>query len=498
MYNIKTYLYLFFIFLILSGFTVNPSFAQDILQQGIAEYNAENYEESLEIFKEARQKMPGSSTAAYYLGLAYKQVGQYSDAVEQFKNAVGLPPVEEKAYVALIEVLYNQNKPDEASEWIARAEAENISPADISFLKGLVLLLEDRNDEAIEAFNKAKGIDSALTQKADLHIGIAYAHEAKVEQARRSLLDAVALDPSSEIATYAKRYESSLDSTVEIFKRWRFKAGIAMQSDDNIIASPTVAVPAYDVTNKSDVSLVTSFNADYSRVIKGPWFMNARYRFFANSYQDANEHDLIVNKAAFIPGYNFRDGNVSLPLELQHAFLNEREYVLVLSVNPTINKVISPGNISMFSIGYTHREMTQEPVSKEEDRDGDIYSVSLGYLHPFAEGKGIFKAEYELSKDYTDGVNWENTGNRFNISFLTPVRDKVAVTASVDVFLQKYEDVGEVMRRDRTYTGLLNLKWEVRDNMNFICQYNHVKADSNVTIYDYKRNIYTTGIEYNF
>lgn len=494
-----SYMSLFLISILFFGLASNQSFAQDVLQKGISEYNAENYDESLQLFKEARQSLPDSSEAAYYLGLAYEQIGQTADAEGQFKDAVSMRPVEKRAYTNLVEILYRQNNSADAKLYVQQAEEDEAAPSDLAYMKGLVSLMQDRNIEAVDSFLKAKELDASLAQKADLYTGIAYAQEIRIEDARASFNAAVNVNPSSELADYAREYESSLADMEEQLKKWSFMVGAAIQYDDNVVAKPLLEIPGVDdVTGKHDISLVTMFDAGYKRRLDGPWFISAGYRIFANNYSNLRSHNLLVQKLSVTPGRNIKGGNVFFPVEFHHVMLDERGYAYLMSLKPTIKFMLNPGNIGVASIGLLHRDMLDSPANNNEDRDGNVYSAGLGYIHPTFDGKGVFKAGYELSKDFANGMNWENTGNRFNIGAIMPVRDRVGLTLTAEVFLQKYEKVDSSKRRDRTYNGAASLKWQANDDVSLNLQYTHTRADSNVSLYDYKRNIYTTSVEYTF
>ncbi|MDO8282468.1 MAG: tetratricopeptide repeat protein [Thermodesulfovibrionia bacterium] len=396
MRRLMSYLLLLLIFLFGFGLMSTQSFALDSLQKGIEEYNAENYDESLQLFKEARQQKPDSSTAAYYLGLAYEQIGQISDAVEQLKDAVSMMPVEKKAYTNLVEILYRQNNSADAKLYIQQAEQAEAAPADLAYLRGLVCLLDGRNSEAVDSFIKAKELDPSLAQKADLHTGIAYAQERRIEDARASLNAAVNVNPSSELADYAREYESSLAGMVEQMKKWSFMVGAAVQYDDNVVAKPLSDIPGVDdVTGEDDISIVAMFNVDYKRHLRGPWFLNAGYRIFANNYSEINSHNLLVQKLSVTPGRNINGGNIFFPIEYHHIILDDSGYASLLSLKPTIKFMLNPGNIGVVSLGLLHRDMLESSVNSNEDRDGNVYSIGLGYVHPTFEGKGVFKAGYE-------------------------------------------------------------------------------------------------------
>src|SRR3989304_10641205 len=141
------------------------------LSRGIEEYKDENFEEALELLVKARKEDPASSLAAFYLGLTYKQLMNYKEASANFRDAVKLKPPIKEAVVELIEVLYNLDEFQEAKKWLDVAERENIKPAQTAFLKGLILLKENNNLEAIKAFEKSKELDGSLTQAAAFQIG---------------------------------------------------------------------------------------------------------------------------------------------------------------------------------------------------------------------------------------------------------------------------------------------------------------------------------------
>lgn len=495
-----SYLLLLFISLFVIGLTSNQSFAQDILQKGIAEYNAENYEESLEIFKEARQKFPDSSTAAYYLGLSYEKAGKDTEAIEQLKASVNMKPVEKKAYTKLTEMLYGLNKAGDAKSYLAMAEDDGgVSPSELALMKGLIDLMGDENSDAIAAFNNAKELDRSLTQKADYYIGVAYAQDENFNEAKASLNAAAAIDPDSETAYDAREQVISLADMQERMKKWEFMIGAAVQYDDNVVTNPSTEIPGVeDISGEEDISIIAIFDAKYKRELKGPWFLNAGYRLYANNYSESRSHNLMVQRLSLTPGYTLQTGNISLPIEFQHIFLDEDEYAYLASINPAIKFTLDTGHIGEFTLGYVHRDMLGHISSNDNDRDGDIYSAGIGYFHPTFDGMGLFKAGYELSKDSTEGVNWNNIGNKLNIGALIPIRDNVGLTLAYDVFLQRYEKVDDTKRRDRTYSGSANVKWEVKKDINLNFQYAHTTADSSVAIYDYLRNTYTTAIEYTF
>lgn len=496
-------LYLFFLLCIPLGFIENLSAAEDFLDRGIAEYKSENYEEALELFLKAREQQPGSSSAAFYLGLTHKQMGSFKEAVRQFKDAIHLTPPFNDAYPELIETLYSLNEIKEAKDFIKEAEREKVKPGRITFLRGLIFLREGMYREAIGAFKKAKEIDRSLSQTCDLQIAMAYTRQRRFAEAKETLRAVISIDPASEMASFAKEYEIALTRSIEGYKPWNITAGLAYQFDDNVIQKPSEAIPGVVITGERDSSVITYLRLSYTPLLREPWFFNAQYHSYTNTYFDNHKVNLISQTVSLIPGYGFNKGMLTLPTSFSYIWLHEKEYMSVILTKPTVSMMLLPNHIGQFSVGYARREMLSSPPNhdRNEERDGNIYSVSPGYVHTFLGGKGVFNLRYELSDDDTEGKNWENLGNRFSLSLLVPIIDKLSFTVIGEIFLQDYQHTHTffgMKRSDRTYYGAGNVKYEILKGLSLNFQYSHTRADSNIDFYEYKRNTYTAGVEYTF
>jgi tetratricopeptide (TPR) repeat protein len=506
------------IFILLLSFFVFPQtvFAQDLLQRGIIEYKAESYEEALETFKKIRQIEPKSSIAAFYLGLTYKQVGNYREATNHYRDALTLTPRINEAYPEIIEMLYNLNELKEAMHWISEAEKAGVFPANIAFLKGLVLAKDNKNKEAIEAFQKAKEIDNSLTQAADFQIAMLYAKDRKLKEAKRALNALINIDPSSELASFAKEYEAAISRAIEAHRNWRFNIGAAYQFDDNVVSKPTgiIGTAAVDeISGKRDSAINNSFSVSYTPMISGRYSLMAQYSIFATNYFHSYAYDVMAHSLSVIPGYNFQRGVISVPVSYSHMWLNEQEYMNVISIKPILNIQILNGHIGQFSVGYGKREMLKYTAGADpdEDRDGRLYSMLIGYIYPFKEGRGIFNLKYEYTKDDTQGRNWDNRGDKISANLLYPLMNKLNLSVSGDMTVQQYKNIHTISgtgtngypaiptkRRDKIYNTGASIIYELAKDLSLNLNYSYTRADSNFAIYDYRKNIYGFGVSYEF
>jgi hypothetical protein len=203
-----------------------------------------------------------------------------------------------------------------------------------------------------------------------------------------------------------------------------------------------------------------------------------------------------------VPGYAIKNSVLSLPLSYAYLWVEGDPYMSLLTMKPTLQIAIAPDHIGQFTIGYDRRELIEGALDRDEDRDGNVFNASAGYILLFKEGRGAFNVIYEFSNDDTDGKNWANTGNRFIVSCLIPdLLKKTSLVLSGDIFLQDYKNTNTVFekkREDEIYTVSATAIAEIVKALYLNVQYSYIRADSTIAVYDYDRNIYTIGFEYRF
>ena len=494
-----------FLFLLSFVFSYCPDMlraSEDLLEEGIQQYKSEDYEEALDTLIKARKQQPDSSVAAFYIGMTYKQLKDYRLAEKNLREAIQLKPPVKDAYLELADVLYTQDQLNEAEGWALKSEQEGVKPANSVFLRGLILMKRGHTNEAIENFKKAEELDSSLAQPATLQIALAQVEKQDYDEAQQSLRTIEKIDPTSEFSAFAREYDKSLTRTLETYRPWHLSVGVAYQYDDNVVLKPIADIPGVDITGERDSSILATLGVLYSPRLKAPFFINCQYNLYTDTYFHTNSHNLFIQTLSVNPGVNFSNGFVSVPLSYSYVLVHERGYMGVFDVKPAVQIALQPSHILRFSVGYEKRDLFEAALDKDEDRDGNVFSASAGYIHPFAKGRGIFNLIYEFTDDNTDGRNWDNRGNRISLGLLLPaIVKKTNFILSGDAFLQDYKNTHTVFdkkRRDKTYTISANLEREILSGLYLNLQYSYVRADSNIGIYDYDRNIYTAGFEYRF
>lgn len=497
----------FFIFFFFCIFLItSPAFGQPppTLQEGINQYNADNYEEAIEIFKMVREKEPGSSQAAFFLGLAYKQINDFQSALPPFQDAVALKPPIKEAVIELIDVLYRLDKIEEAKQWIAVAERDGLYPAKTAFLKGMCLAKEGKHTEAIQAFEKSKNIESAYSQAADVQIGLSLMSERKFAQAKERFQAALTQDPLSDLASFARRFQDIVEQRAFIERPLRVTLSMMGQYDTNMLQKPNPYTGFPDLGDEKSPAMLTSLRLDYVPTLPGSLLFNASYAFSGRFYEkNSTTHNMLANTVSVAPGYNFGRFAVNLIANYTHALRQNpsyKNYSELYNIGPMVRFLLNKNSLLEIYGGYANKNYFTKSLTPEEDQSSIGFDSYISWMWLFENG-GILNLKYGFNDENANGRNWNNSGHRFTLNLLFPIWKNLRAQLGGEAYFQNYKNEHTVFnkkRSDTTYTGIAGLILDINRNLSLTAQYNYIRSDSNIFLYDYSRSIYSAGIELKF
>ena len=471
------------------------------LERGIGLYKHENYEEALPLLIKAREEEPQSTLAAYYLGLNYKQLQNYRQAIPHLRDAVTNIPKIKGALIELIDCLYNYDRLEEAKKWVKEAETEGIRPAQVSFLKGLVLIKEGKYEEAIVALEDAKARDKSMEQASDYQIGIAHLKAKEVDKAQDAFHDVVDILPSSNLAQYAQEYLDALSKQKEAFRPWKLSFTTAWQYDDNVVLKPEDSAAATNIADEADWRTVYNTQVEYTHRFDERLALKGQYNFYYGKQNDLGFYDTMSHSILLQPGIYSADSLLAFPTAYNHTLVDERSYLSNPSTGVLYNKLFGASQMGQGTLRYNYKDFLWTPSISDEDRDGNEISAGLGWFWFFAEKKGYWNLRYGYDNDWTKGQNWDYQGHRLNAAVLAPVTEKFNVSLAGSAFFQNFENTHTVYglkRDDDVYTASVLAAYQFYKDSEFQLQYTYVKDNSNIDIYQYDRNIYSVGVQMKF
>jgi tetratricopeptide (TPR) repeat protein len=484
-----------------------PVWAQNTeLARGIEQYQKENYEEAEPLLIDARRQDPQNSTAAFFLGMTYKQMVRYPEAAKNLRDAVSLEPRIKEALVELVDVLYRIGTKEslkEATGWIPVAVAENIYPGKIAFLEGLILQTEGRNRQAIDAFEKAKALDPALSQAADVQIAICHMKAQELEQANEKLKAAILYNPESDLASFARRYLDVVERRMEMERPLRLSVKLLGQYDTNVLVDPVDPTLQSPGKEKEDFNKIAALNVDYVPRLSAPYMFNASYFSSANFLQrNYATHNSWVNSVTAAPGLNFGRWSLALSGRYDNVQLRNpdyQEYLEAFSVGPLLRIVPAQQHLFEFLLDYQENDYW-EPITPDEDRDSQVTNAGFNWIWSFKKDSFTFFT-YRYADERASGVNWDNHYHRLALTSSIALADRLQLQLGGEVSYRNFKNRNTIFlqeRRDDFYQLIAGISYDLFKHTRLIAQYTHIRNNSTIDLYTYDRDLYTGGLEFYF
>ena len=494
-----------------AAFFVSPVFGQSPgnLQKGIAQYNADNYEEAVDLFLKARQETPKSAEAAFWLGRAYKAQGNLQDAIPHLTDAAAFTPPVKEAVVELIDVLYRLERIEEANKWLAVAERDGIDPAKTAFLRGMVLAKQGKYPEAILSFEKSKTLDKAFIQAADFQIGLSYMMERRYKQAEERFRVVMLQDPASDLASYARRYQTLVEERGWIERPLRLTLSMLGQYDTNMLQEPYAYPGLPDAGNEQSLRMLNTLRLDFAPILKDPWLFQASYALSGSLHEkNSTTYDFLVNSLTVAPGYNFGRFSLNLYANYMHAHKRDPGYERYsdrFSTGPLARVPLTDKKDQILEIyaGYQKKNFFKAPLDPNENQTAGGIDSHISWMR-FDESGAILIVNYGFETDNADGNNWSNQGHRLSVNSILPLWEKFKLQLGAEIFLQDFRNASTIAafagkkRQDKNYMGTAGLIWDIHRNLSLMLNYTGIRNDSNIYLYDYIRHIFSVGAELRF
>lgn len=513
----KLFFHLLLIILIFAGLSANLYAADVNFEKGMAQYREENYEEALVLFEKAYKNNPNDPQAALYLGHTYREMQYYPEAVKYYKEALKLDPGAKDIKYLLADVLYGMGSYDEALSVIDEAINQGVKPAQSAYLKGLILAKLKRNGEASDSFKKAKELDPSLAQQADFQIAALYVQDKEYGKAKDIFKGLITKDPASDWALFSKDYLEALE---KMPPPYRLNLGFGYQYDDNVLAVPTIQ-GLVDVTKQEDWKRIYNLFGEYTIFEKGPWNLKASYSLNIVQHNESDypkttagqtvfSQDTVSHTISLMPSYNTEKGVFGLLLSYNNLSVDYTKYMESITVNPSYTFIIKGSHIGQVFAKYKRDEHSFEFLkikfgnysSNDEDKDADNIGGGIGYFYTFSNGNGLVSLKAEYDNNDADGANWDYEGVKGSAGLLYPFLDnKLKANIFAEIYRQDFRHNHTTYgkkRKDHTATLQTALTYTIIKPLDVSVGYTHIRDDSNIGVFDYKKNLYTLSFEYRF
>lgn len=520
--------------------------AEILLAQATLAYENRLYEKSISLLLEAKDHDPNNSRILYYLGLAYLAQQQPAEAARYLEHGLSIRPSNFFLQYQLGVAYFALNDYDKAAPLLFAVYQEQPMLDSLGFYVGYLRYRQKDYDGALVAFEANNTDDVDTQQLTQFYRGMTLGILGLPQQAIEELEEIKLERAVTPLASAAIRIRERLGAgrKFDERKRWHLQLSVGGFYDDNVAINPDSVnrIPILQAPIDPNVIInnlrqrqttapgfLASLRADYAFVRQGPFELTGTYSFFqtvnGEGLNDLNIQDHLVGVSGFYRGV-VADIPYQVDLQYTYDYLFLDMTGFLARHTPTFSATILPPSLTLPGIGavgnlttalyrYRKQDFFNEEAAQNDIRFGggvlnannfrDGYNNMLGILHAFrfANDRLILRIGYQYDNESTEGGAFSYQGDRL----LTGGQLKIpwgdmTLRYDYDVHWRDYKNTqtfpfftdgdGKLAKRhDIQQTHLVQLTKPLPNHFSITAQYQGIRNESRIPVYDYSKNVWT-------
>ncbi|MGH7233398.1 MAG: tetratricopeptide repeat protein [Nitrospiraceae bacterium] len=499
--------------------------ADVLVARAVLAYDDQHYDEALELCRRALNLNPDNARALYYSGLTYLALKLPEQATGPLEKARKARPQDPNVRFQLGVAYFTAGNYDKAAPLLEEVYRQQPALENLGYYVGLGRYRQKEYKKAVEAFEGADITDPNLQRLGKFYRGLALGVLGLSKEGAAELEDiqrTQTVDPFSQAAARIGQRLATARLGEEP-KRFRGQVTFGAFYDDNVAINPNPSSDpiAESFRNRTTTApgLMASIAADYSFYRKGPFEGTASYSYFQTlNLNDGLSRFNIQDHQLGLSGF-YRGTAMNLPYQLavqyayDYLFLNMDGFlsrhaptfsVTVAEPTFTLPYLGTVGNLTTALLRYQNKSFFREPG------DGDIrfgsevrdaVNTMTGFLHVFRfdNDRHFLRFGYQYDNEAAEGTSFSYNGHRLQTGgqVALPWR-QISLRYDFDVHFRSYKNVQTLFfdesglfsnRSDVEQNHLLQIIKPLTSDLTFTAQYQRVRNNSNIPVYDYTKNV---------
>ena len=406
----------------------------------------------------AQEQKEKDYETALTLGTFQLETGEYANAIANFKHALAIKPADKAALVSL-GIAYSRSGDMPNARGILQ-QALVVDPADPRTQYELGIVLFKLGD--------AEGAKGKFT---DVSNGPA---DKTLKASASEYLDMIASGAGPEK------------------KRYSLNVMAGAQHDSNVILDPDN--PVVPGLKKADWRFITTLGGAYKFIDKEKTTADAGYSFYQGLNDTLTDFNVQQHTLTLSGRYNATEkSRFGLRYQYLYSLVGGDKYSAVHQIKPSADFSFTKDTVTEFFYSYENKKFYDAALfPTNTDRNGNNNAVGLIHTVVLSKQSAV-TAGYAYDRDSTDTDFWDYTGNKGFLSFQSKGFD-TGISLSASSYDKKYGGVppGFTEKRHdstREYSAALNRRITSSFSLNLSDLY--VQNRSNLSLYEYRRNIVT-------
>ncbi len=527
--------------LILMAMAVPPGSAQAqeadaevLVAEGILAYDAKRYDEAAALFSQAVATDPRNARALYYLALCHLARGQAGLAIAPLTALHALRPSDSEATYQLGVAHFATKNYDKAASLLEDVFRLEPNRENLGFYVGFLRYRQKNYNGAEAALSVNRSADQDIRQLTMFYRGLALGILGLSDQAQVELASAQRVQPTSPITGASVRIQEALTATTRVTdpQRLRMQLTVGGYYDDNVAVNPRKSsdqvAELLRSRNTQSPGFVTSARGDYAWYRKGPIESTFTYSYYqtVNTDSGAGSFNFQDHLGSLSGVYRGTVGTVPYEIGGQYSydymflglkgFLSRHTVTLPATFVPpaiTLPALGRMDNLTTLLYRFQRKSFFTEPGNSDirfAPESRDAFNNMIGVLHAFRfrQDHVIVRIGYQHDTEAASGSSFAYSGNRLQLGGQTtlPWYD-LSLRVDYEVHWRAYnhaqviflDDTGELSRRRDTEQDIfVQIARPLSRNVAVALQYQGVLNGSNIPVYAYSKNVFTTLVTWTY
>lgn len=544
----RALLFIFLFSIVCGVISLRSSYASRLsdlfFAKGLEDLSANKLEEALEKFTRAVKADPKDAEASLYLGITYFRLKKFQEAIDPLDKALKLNPSLTQAYFYLGTSHYNLKGYRKAEEELRKAVEAEPKNASAHYYLGLIFHETEEFTHSPIYFEKARNLNPDLSLTSYYYSGIAYFRRNEFRRAKEEFRQAISLNPESDVAKSSGEFIQTIEEREVVEKKWLINVGLSSQYDDNVVLTPVDPGIVSDIADQSDIRTMMNLQGEYRPILTQKAVLGLRYNLFQSLHDQLDRFDVRSNRGSIYASYQLFP---NLRLQMDYSYdlidLDNDRFLQVHSFNPLLS--FSEGDFGLSVIQFEHQikdffsdlrvkfpidlRFTAENIAggnfflNRQDRDAFNDSFTITQYLFFSKGKRYISLEYRYEDEDTEGADFKYNGSEMSIGVFSPLFFDINLFLKFGYNKRDYdrkanwgfEEVARgferaiigansrfvtrtVSRDDDRYHYEMSFSKDLGPHLQLNLRYVGTTNDSNVTIFEYDRNIVSLSLSLTF
>ena len=460
---------------------------------GVFAYEDGDYQEAEKSLKTALTFMPDNPFYNHYMGKTYLKMERYDEALAHLKLANDVNPDVLGLKYDLALGLFKVQDYTRAADLFEDLFQEDPSNILAQYHAGISRYMQKEYSKALNYLINASEKSPSIKAMGYFYAGVCHQQMGDTGNAVKKL---EYVRDNAEDASLRKSAIKRLEAIEKQKKAkpYRVNMKLGIQYDDNVVLEP---LDEDIIADEDDWMAVFYYSGSYNVINRQDYILGAGYNHYQTWHDDLSEYDLTGSILDLYGKYHFNRFTFGLSYSPNYYWLDSDSYIMKHHLKPEVSWKVNEDLVGKLSYSYYRNKYFED-----KDRNGHTHEGFLNFYYRLGGKMGYLFGGFGY-KDVTASHPDQYYGQlktKLGVSLKMPW--ELVFNTTLKFYRKDYDNVHSIYgvdREDDKYNILLSLSRKlVYDWLRIVGEYSYTKNDSNISDYEYERNMATLSVAASF